>query len=151
MKPPREIDYWKWMYQTWLHAEAVKEDGPKIIPQNRIEEAYSSRVVPRGCAVYIHKQLPDDGWNAVRAALHGGKPLAAVELAVFVRRSPIPDDLREHIADALAGIVVRRRGRRGPDVEEWSRRAALVYRVVRWRRVFDRIRRRTGRSSDPYP
>ncbi len=89
-------------------------------------------------------------WDYVRSRSDAGDPVPAEAVAELVRHWPIPDDLRALIAGMLTGDVKQKCGKKPAGREDRIRRAVTVHRVMRWKRVFDRIRQRTGRSSDPY-
>jgi hypothetical protein len=80
-------------------------------------------------------------------------PPPAETLAMFVRESNIPPAMREHIERVLLGKVKRRRGRPAGVATELRfvhEFRALLYRIARYKRVYERRKQRTGATFKPY-
>jgi hypothetical protein len=104
------------------------------------------------------KLFPSDRWLVdterwkMRQVLREN-PLRPEVLAAFLRKESIPAPIRDHIADTLLGRVQRRRGRPvGPSVpfSDSVEFEALLYRVARYKRVYERKKSRTRATFQPY-
>jgi hypothetical protein len=81
------------------------------------------------------------------------QPPSAEVLAMFVSRSDIPEPMREYIAAVLLGQAKRPRGRpagSGAALKLPDELSALLYRIARYKRVYERRKRRSGGLFKPY-
>lgn len=169
MRLPRLRDYEKWQkYYDWLHDESGLRDLDFPLPPGLIGDfgfayPFDDFLDP---AVYSTPPEPTDyqlGWELVRRRLWYDDPPRPEHVAYLVRHSAIPEDLRDYVAALIEGKVKRRPGPGRPgrlmlahdlsdpgflNAAAW---AAWCYRVVRWKKVYARMKeRRPGITLDPY-
>lgn len=103
----------------------------------------------------LYRNALDAAWWLLRRRFELNDPPPPEAVALAVRHGgPIPDDMRGHIADMLEGKAKRRRGPKRfhsmYDPAAGRDRLAWAYRVVRWKRVYEREKARTGKMMDAY-
>lgn len=97
-------------------------------------------------------------WNTVRMGLDLDGYVDRELVGHLARLSPVPDDLRDYVVDLLLGNVKRPPGPRrvhlfGSGASFHTDKLydrAWAFRVVRWKRAFEREKARTRKSLDPY-
>ncbi|MDQ3606989.1 MAG: hypothetical protein M3418_12495 [Gemmatimonadota bacterium] len=126
------------------------------VDPGRMDRHIARTLIEGGGALRTYLAPPDDAaltthaWDTARHMIAAGDPPTAGEVAALLRNASPPPDLMAFVADTLEGKVSQRTGPKRPTMGDWFVRAVTAHRVSRWRRVFERVKQRTGRSSDPY-
>lgn len=166
----RTSDLDKWMRVRFLSVMAWREGIETDLPpglqwdayitdddlSEMMEEApFEPKLLPGGsCVVWTAEQRVEIAWNAIRQRLRHADPPRPEHVAKMVRHYPTPDDLRGYVADLLEGNIARRRGPSRQLVPLNNFYAgAWAFRVIRWKKVYERknARRPAGMyGADPY-
>lgn len=176
---PRDRDIWKatdWFSRLLiqphddLRASAWRRSlPPGVKPWHRVAAgAYDRFAFQVRSLAQARERVDEDNpffrfqaegaWHDVRTHREAHRYIDRDLVAELARISPIPEDLRDYVVDLLLGNVKRPPGPRrvhlfGSGASFHTDKLydrAWAFRVVRWKRAFEREKARTRKSLDPY-